>query len=85
MGATPAKFFPPPLPYSQSPDSGVLMQAKAPTPAPQQSFLPLNSPDPATQMQAGTSQNPKVGQFGSFGVSRMPRPQINRFSGYLNE
>jgi hypothetical protein len=48
MGQQPAKYFPWPTPYGQSPDSNVLNQAQAAPQAPLNNFLPLNPASPTT-------------------------------------
>ena len=64
MGQNPAKVFPWPTPFGQSPDANVLNQAMAPPQAPTQNFLPLNVADPqkaATPAKPVTKTNPNPG------------------------
>lgn len=66
MGQQPAKFFPGPTPYGNSPDIGTIAQAKAASPAPLNNFLPLNPQNPPDETQA-QPQTPQVGTQGLFG------------------
>lgn len=67
IGMTPAKTFPWPTPYGQSPDSNVLTKAIAAPQAPAQNFLPLN-PQPQQNTPVQTQQA-RVG-YGGFGLNR---------------
>jgi len=49
MGANPAKFFPWPTPYGQSPDANVLARAQAPPQAPTPQPVPPTPAPPAPQ------------------------------------
>lgn len=69
MGMTPAKTFPWPTPYGQSPDSNVLTKAIAAPQAPAQNFLPLN---PQPQQNNPVTPNPPGGGFRTYGA-RIPR------------
>jgi hypothetical protein len=76
MGANPAKFFPWPTPYGQSPDANVLAEAKAAPQAPTQTqptFLPLN-PAPPTPQPPTTPPPPQP----------QPQPVFNYNRGILN-
>jgi len=66
MGQTPAKFFPWPTPFGQSPDSNVVSQAQAPPQAPLNNFLPLNPPEPAAALKP-----PARPGGGSLGIGRV--------------
>jgi hypothetical protein len=73
MGANPAKFFPWPTPYGQSPDANVLAQAQAapqaPTPQP---VVPPTPAPPTPQPPTPTPPQPQ------------PQPVFNYNRGILN-
>jgi hypothetical protein len=78
MGQTPAKAFPWPTPYGQSPDSNVLNQAIAPPQAPQNNFLPLN-PASAGPSPLNPVSSPSGGQGGQSNLSKRIQPMfLNR-------
>lgn len=83
MGQQPAKYFPWPTPYGQSPDSNVLNQAIAPPQAPLNNFLPLNPADPSQTGQsssAGTSGPPR-----SVSANPFPRGNIRQRFSFLGD
>lgn len=79
MGQTPAKFFPQPTPYGDSPNIGVLTQAQAAQPAPLNNFLPLTGSTQAQQPAPTNSQTQK-NQLGILGVNQYRN--TNTFGGY---
>lgn len=82
MGATPAKTFPMPTPYGTSPNIGVVSQAQAAQPAPQQNFLPLTGASQA-QQPAPTNSQTQQGSLGILGNQGMNRLRnTNTFGGY---
>jgi hypothetical protein len=72
MGANPAKFFPWPTPYGQSPDANILSQAQAPPQAPTPQPVPP-TPAPPTPQPPPPAPAPPEPQ---------PQPFFNR--GILN-
>lgn len=58
MGQNPAKIFPWPTPYGQSPNPGTVSQAVAAPAAPLNNFLPLNPGTPTASAPAPAPTNP---------------------------
>jgi len=81
MGANPAKFFPWPTPYGQSPDTNVLSQAQAAPQTPTPQPVPPPTPAPPTPQPAPTPTpappEPQPRPIFSRGILNRYRPVVD--------
>ena len=77
MGANPAKFFPWPTPYGQSPDANVLAQAQAAPQAPTPHPVVAPTPAPTPQPPPPTPAPPELKPVFNRGILNRYRPIVD--------